>query len=256
MRSWCIAFAAFLLGTVSIAAHAQSEELVVFAAASLTDALNEIGRAYTAKTHMPVKYSFAASNLLARQIESGAPAQVFFSADTDWMDYLESRNLIQRSSRRDVVANRLVLIAPSTSAVALHIGPNFPLLAALDGGRLATGDPDSVPIGKYARTALISLGVWDDVAGRLVRADNVRTALNFVSRGEVPLGIVYETDARIDRGVRIVDVFPATTHAPITYPAAAVKGAERAADPFLHFLKSATAQRLFQKFGFLPVPTE
>jgi molybdate transport system substrate-binding protein len=144
------------------------------------------------------------------------------------------------------------LIAPTTNAVALQIGPNFPLLEALDGGRLATGDPDSVPVGKYARAALISLGVWDDVAERLVRADNVRTALNFVSRGEAPLGIVYETDARIDRGVRIVDAFPAATHAPITYPAAAVKGGEQSADPFLQFLTSATAQRLFRKFGFLP----
>lgn len=255
MKAWYVGFSALVLCMLSAGASAQPKELIVFAAASLTDALDEIGTIYTAQTHTPVKYSFAASSLLARQIESGAPAQVFFSADADWMDYLESRDLIARSSRRNIVTNRLVLVAPTTSMVALTIGPHFPLLQALDGGRLATGDPDSVPIGRYARAALISLGVWDDVTDRLVRADNVRTALNFVSRGEAPLGIVYETDARIDQHVRIVDVFPTASHAPIVYPVAAVHGAENAAEPFIRFLQGGAAQEVLKRFGFRSIPT-
>lgn len=232
------------------AAHAQSRDVIVFAAASLTDVLNEIGSAYTAETHVPVKFSFAASSTLARQIESGAPAQIFFSADVEWMDFLESKDLIERSTRRNVVGNRLVLIAPSESKVALRIGPHMPLVKALDGGRLATGDPDSVPVGQYAQAALLNLGLWNEVSTRLVRAENVRSALAFVARGEAPLGIVYETDARIEKHVRIVDVFPQATHPAIVYPAAAVKGADAMSRAFLSFLEGERAQLLFKKYGF------
>ena len=156
-----------------------------------------------------MEFSFAATSVLARQIENGAHADVFFSADQEWMDYLDQRGLVQKATRRNLLGNRLALVAPASSTVQLQIKAGFPLLAALNGGRLATGDPDSVPVGRYARSALTSLGVWNDVADHLVRADNVRTALAFVARGEVPLGIVYETDARIDKQVRIVDLFPA-----------------------------------------------
>src|ERR1700722_10586337 len=184
------------------AGHAQAADkpsIVVFAAASLTNVLQDLGDAFTKQTSIPVKFSFAASSALARQIESGAPADVFFSADLDWMDYLQKRNLIQSASRRDVVGNRPVLIAPRDSAIELKIKPHFPLATALGSKRLATGDPDAVPVGRYAREALTNLGVWDEVADRIVRADSVRSALAFVDRGEAPLGIVYETDAMIDK---------------------------------------------------------
>jgi molybdate transport system substrate-binding protein len=179
---------------------------------------------------------------------------VFFSADTEWMDYLQTRNLIDTSTRRDVVGNRLVLIAPAASKAEVKIGPRFPLAKTLAGGRLSTGDPDTVPVGRYAKSALTSLGVWNDVAGRIVRADNVRSAMAFVARGEAPLGIVYETDAFIDKKVRIVDVFPASSHTPINYPAAVVAKARAGAARFVAYLESAPAREAFKKYGFQPPP--
>ena len=168
------------------------------------------------------------------------------------MDYLQARNLIDKSSRRNLVGNRLVLIAPADSKLELKIAPGFKLAGALGGGRLATGDPDTVPVGRYARSALMSLGVWDEVADRLVRADNVRSAMTFVARGEVPLGIVYTTDALIDKKVRIVDTFPANTHAPITYPAAAIAAAQRRMRPGIsRFCAAPRPLPSWKKFGFL-----
>ncbi len=234
-------------------AAADRGHIIVFAASSLTDAMQELGADFGKSTGIDVKLSFAASSALARQIENGAPADVFFSADVDWMDYLESRKLIQPESRHDLLGNRLVLIAPAESSVRLKIAPHFALSQALGGGRLATGDPDSVPVGRYARAALTALGVWDSVADRLVRADNVRAALTFVDRGEVPLGIVYATDAAIDKGVRIVDTFPADTHAPITYPIAITIGAKSDAAKFTAYLSAPAASAVFVKYGFLPV---
>ena len=189
--------------------------------------LGELSTTWEKSSGVPVKLSFASSSVLARQIEAGGRADVFISADQEWMDYLQARNLIEKPSRRNLVGNRLVLIAPADSKLELKIAPGFKLAAALGGGRLSTGDPDTVPVGRYARSALMSLGVWDEVADRLVRADNVRSAMTFVARGEVPLGIVYTTDALIDKNVRIVDTFPANSHAPITYPAAAIGGRTR-----------------------------
>jgi molybdate transport system substrate-binding protein len=241
-----------LLFCFTCAVHAESKDVVIFAASSLTEVLNEVGEAYTKQSHIPVKFSFAASSALARQIESGAPAQVFFSADIEWMDYLQSRKLIERNTRQNIVGNRLVLIAPANSTVQLTIGPHMPILQALRQGRLATGDPDSVPVGKYARSALMNLGVWSDVANRLVRADNVRTALTFVARGEAPLGIVYATDARAEKRVRVVDSFPEASHSPIRYPAALVTGAGADARAFLTFLEQERARALFAKYGFDP----
>jgi len=236
------------------AVEADRGHIVVFAASSLTDALQELGADFDKSTGIEVKLSFAASSALARQIESGAPADVFFSADVDWMDYLQSRKLIQAESRHDILGNRLVLIAPAESGVKLKIAPHFALLQALGpGGRLATGDPDSVPVGRYARAALTALGVWDSVANRLVRAENVRAALVFVDRGEAPLGIVYKTDALIDKGVRIVDTFPAETHAPITYPIALTIGGKSDAAKFTAYLSAPAAEAVFVKYGFVPL---
>ena len=245
---------AIVLSAPAHAADAQKPELLVFAAASLTNVLNDIGTEYTKQTRQPVKFSYAASSALAKQIEAGARADAFVSADLEWMDYLDARNLIDRATRRNVVGNRLVLIAPLDSKIELKIAPGFPLAATLGSSRLATGDPDSVPVGRYARTALTSLHVWNDVADKLVRADNVRSALAFVARGETPLGIVYETDAKVDKNVRIVDFFPADTHPPITYPGAVIKTAKPGATAFLEFLFSPSAQSAFKKYGFQSLP--
>jgi molybdate transport system substrate-binding protein len=199
-----------LFSLPSWAAQSDKPTLVVFAAASLTNALQEVGDDFTKSSSIPVKFSFAASSALAHQIENGAPADVFFSADIEWMDYLQSRKQIQISTRHDVLANHLVLVAPADSKITLKIAPHFPLATILGADRLTTGDPDSVPVGRYAREALTQLGVWNDVEKRLVRADSVRSALAFVDRGEAALGIVYATDAEIDKQVRVVDVFPTT----------------------------------------------
>jgi molybdate transport system substrate-binding protein len=236
------------------AENAKKPALLVFAAASLTDVLSEISPAFEQASGVPLKLSFAASAGLARQIESGAKADVFISADQEWMDYLQSRNLIDRTSRRNLVGNRLVLIAPADSKLELKIAPGFKLVEALGNGRLATGDPDTVPAGRYARSALTSLGVWDELADRLVRADNVRSAMLFVSRGEVPLGIVYASDAAVDPNVRVIDLFPTATHAPITYPAAAVRGARSEAAALIAYLAGVETRAAWQKFGFVELP--
>lgn len=236
------------------AADAPNQDILVFAAASLTNVLDEIGAAYTQQTKQPVKFSYAASSALARQLEAGARADVFFSADLEWMDYVQARGLIDRTSRRNVLGNRLALVAPADSKIELRIAPGFALAVALGNGRLATGDPESVPVGKYARSALTSLGIWNDVADRLVRADSVRSALAFIARGETPLGIVYETDAKVERRVRIVDFFPADSHPPIVYPVALTASARPAARQFIDFLQSAPAQEAFKKYGFQDPP--
>ena len=254
--SWFLLAAVPLLGHAAAAPserRADDLPIVVFAAASLTNALQELGDEFGKSPGSAVKFSFAASSALARQIESGAPADLFFSADLEWMDYLQTRKLIQPGSRHDVLGNRLVLIAPAGSTIALKVKPHFLLADALGSGRLATGDPDSVPVGRYAQAALTALGVWASVEKRLVRADNVRAALAFVDRGEVPLGIVYKTDALVDRGVRIVDIFPADTHPPITYPLALTTDARADARRFADFLRTPTADAVFVKYGFIPM---
>jgi molybdate transport system substrate-binding protein len=169
------------------------------------------------------------------------------------MDYLETHGLLRPDSRHDVIGNRLVLIAPASSPIKLTIAAHFPLAQALGKGRLATGDPDSVPVGRYARAALTALGVWNEVAERLVRADNVRAALAFVASGEAPLGIVYETDALVEKNVRTVDVFPANTHPPITYPIALTKAAGSNAARFVGYVRGPTGDAVFKQFGFTPL---
>jgi molybdate transport system substrate-binding protein len=232
---------------------ADTPPVVVFGAASLTNALQDLGDGFTRETGIPIKFSFAASSALARQIESGAPADVFFSADVDWMDYLQTHDLIQKGTRHDVLGNRLVLIAPAASLLQLRIAAHFKLAEALGKGRLATGDPDSVPVGRYAEAALKFLGVWDTLAYRLVRADNVRSALAFVDRGEAPLGIVYETDALVDKNVRVVDVFPDDSHAPIVYPVALTISAKPAAARFVEYLRGPAGDLVFKSYGFVPL---
>jgi len=243
--------AAALLTLPAAAADRQKPELLVFAASSLTNVLGELSTAWSATSGIPVKLSFASSSVLARQVEARSRADVFISADQEWMDYLQARDLIQGPTRRNLVGNRLVLIAPADSKLELRIGPGFPLASALGRSRLSTGDPDTVPAGRYARSALFSLGLWDTLQDRLVRTENVRSALMYVARGETPLGIVYTTDAVAEPRVRIVDTFPPNTHAPITYPAAATRGAREEARGYLEFLASAAARDTWARFGFL-----
>jgi molybdate transport system substrate-binding protein len=229
--------------------------LLVYGAASLTDALGDAARVFSERTGVDVKTSFASSSVLAKQIEAGAPAGVFVSADPEWMDYIAQRGLIKAGSRHDLLGNRLVLIAPADSQVALRLRPGADLAAALGaGGRLATGDPDAVPAGRYARAALTKLGLWSQVGRRLVRAENVRAALEYVARGEAPLGIVYRTDALADQRVRIVDTFPANSHPPIIYPVAVTAHAGPAAAQFAAFLESPAALQIFARYGFEPLP--
>lgn len=254
-------FAALLLAcmtlalpTVATAAQATASargELLVLAAASLTDVLQTAGAAYTRATGQAVKFSFAGSSALARQIEAGAAADLFISADLDWMDYVEARRLLRPGTRCDLLGNRLVLIAPAASRLQLTPAPGFPLRSALGSGRLALADPESVPAGRYGRAALQQLGAWDSVRAQLVLADSVRTALGFVSRGEAPLGIVYETDALADRRVRVLGRFPEGSHPAIVYPAALLAAARPGSADFLAFLRSPAAQPIFRQAGFL-----
>ena len=234
-----------------IAARGQDAKLVIFAAASLKDALDEVNAAYQREKGQETAASYAASSTLAKQIEAAAPADVFISADLDWMDYLAKKNLIKPETRANLLGNRLVLIAPVNSAAKLGIAPNFPLAQALGNGRLAIAEPNGVPAGRYGKAALESLGVWSSVADRLAPAENVRATLALVSRGEAPLGIVYQTDAASDKAVKIVGTFPQDTHAPIIYPIAVVTSStNRGAPAYLTFLKSPVARPIFEKQGF------
>jgi molybdate transport system substrate-binding protein len=248
----CWIACACLVAFQSFAADSQ-KGITVFAAASLTNVLQDLGDAFTKDTSIPVRFSFAASSTLARQIENGSRADMFFSADLEWMDYLQARNLIQPATRHDVLGNTLVLIAPLDTTITLKIEPHFALAAAVGKSRLATGDPDSVPVGRYAHEALANLGVWDEIAPRLVRADSVRSALAFVDRGEAALGIVYATDALIDKNVRVLDVFPENSHMPIIYPAALAVGSNAAAAKFLAYVRGPAGDLAFQRYGFTPL---
>jgi molybdate transport system substrate-binding protein len=249
---WRVVFAGLLAAaSASATTPAIAAEVTVFAAASLKEAMDEQGRTFGAATDNRVIVSYGASNALARQIEAGAPADLFISADLDWMNYLDERKLIAPGTRVDLLRNALVLIAPAASTSTLKIGPDFGLAAALGNERLAMANPDSVPAGKYAKAALEKLGVWTSVSNRIARAETVRAALVLVSRGEAPFGIVYRTDALADKGVRIVDTFPPDTYPPIVYPAAiVVAGTSPAARPFLSYLRSLPARAVFDKYGF------
>ncbi|WP_448243281.1 molybdate ABC transporter substrate-binding protein [Pseudoxanthomonas mexicana] len=248
-------FSALLLIAVSLAstaARAQDDAgLTVFAAASLKEALDEAAAAYRKQTGVPVRVSYAASSALARQIEQGAPADVFFSADLEWMDYLQQRNRLDVATRRSLLGNRLVLIAPRASKAQVDLRRPATLLAALGDGRLAVGQTRTVPAGKYAKASLESLSLWNGVRPRLAESESVRAALMLVARGETPLGIVYASDAKAEPGVRVVATFPEDSHPPIVYPVAALRGARAAqAARFLQWLASPAADALFTKRGF------
>jgi molybdate transport system substrate-binding protein len=245
--AWLIAFCLPLT-----APAADPDSVTVFAAASTTNALNDIGKMFAEKGMGKIVPSYASSSTLAKQIENGAPANVFISADEPWMNYLEERKLIEPGSRFDLLGNKLALIAPADSAIhSVEIGPGFDLSKLLGDGKLVTGDPDHVPVGKYAKAALEKFGVWSSIEGKLARAADVRGALALVERGEASLGIVYSTDAAIAPKVKVIGVFPADTHPKIVYPTALVAGkATRAAKSFIEFLKTPVAKAVFEKYGF------
>src|SRR6185312_10958042 len=248
MRKWLRVAA--VLGVLLFAGAARAETLTVFAAASLKGALDANVNAYQAKNGDRIVVSYAASSALAKQIEAGAPADLFISADLDWMDYIDQRKRVRSGTRINLLGNAIVLVAPTGSA-KVAIAPGFPLAKLLGDGRLAMADPASVPAGKYGKAALETLGVWSSVAGRVAPAENVRAALLLVSRREAPYGIVYATDAAADSGVEVAGTFPADTHPPIIYPAAIVAASHNlAAAPYLAFLASPVARPLFEKQGF------
>jgi len=228
-----------------------AEQLTVFAAASLKTALDQVSTAWTAETENKAVISYAASSALAKQIEQGAPADVFFSADLDWMDYLGQKALIDQPSITRLLGNEIVLIAPADSTATAEIAPGFDLAGLLGDGRLAIGDVRSVPAGKYGKAALESFGVWASVEGKLAQAENVRAALKLVATGEAPLGIVYLTDAQADSSVKVLGVFPASSHPPIIYPVARVAGSNKeTAAEFIAFLTSPAAKAIFKAQGF------
>lgn len=225
---------------------------VIFAAASLTGVLQEVGDLYAAEGHPKPLFSFAASSALAKQLEQGAQADIFISADEVWMDYAAEKSLIDPATRTTLLSNELVLVAPVGAPITLEIASGLDLAGALKGGKLALADPESVPAGKYAREALMHFGAWDAVESSVARADNVRAALRFVETGDAAAGIVYATDAAAAGDtVQVVGVFPAGSHTPVTYPAALLAGKTGGpGDAFLTFLGSEPAQKAFQDAGF------
>lgn len=245
--------AALVTGLIALGPFqaAQAQDVVVFAAASLTNALDEAASLFEQQDGAHPNISYAASSALAKQIESGAPADIFISADLDWMDYLEERHLIKPATRHNLLGNQLVLIAPADSDLKVEIKPGLDLASLLKGGHLAMADTDSVPAGKYGKAALEKLGVWNSVRAAVAPAESVRAALLFVSRREAPLGIVYATDAKADPRVKIVGVFPEDTHPPIIYPAALTANSKSpSAARLLEFLGSPAAKPIFEKQGF------
>jgi molybdate transport system substrate-binding protein len=230
---------------------AQDKSLTVFAAASMKNALDDIDAAYTAKTGVKITVSYAASSTLAKQIEQGAPADVFISADTDWMDYAVSRKTINAPTRVNLLGNSIVLIAPKDSKIDdVKIVPGFDLAKLAGDGRIATGDVKAVPVGKYAKAALEKLGAWQAAQPKFAMADSVRAALTLVARGEATLGIVYATDAKVEPGVKVVGTFPPDSHPAIVYPVAATTTARPETADYLAFLRSSAAKAIFEKYGF------
>ncbi len=231
-------------------ARAQSGDVLVFAAASLKNALDAINAQWLKETGKRATISYAASSALAKQLEQGAPAQMFIPADLDWMDYAERKGLIEPETRSNLLGNRIVLIAPGDKANAIAIAPGFDLAKLVGDGRLAMANVESVPAGRYGKAALEKLGLWAGVSGKLAQAENVRAALLLVSRGEAPAGIVYQTDAASDKGVAIVGTFPEDTHPPIVYPIALTIQAGPDASAFLGYIRSGRSKPLFEAQGF------
>lgn len=260
-RKWLgriLGFAAAVLSASVLpqaAARAQDGDVVVFAAASLKNALDAVNALWQKDTGKKARISYAASSALAKQIEGGAPAQVFISADLDWMDYVARKNLIKPDTRSNLLGNRIVLIAPKDKATPVEIKAGFDLAGILGGGRLAMANVVSVPAGKYGKAALEKLGAWGAVSSKVAQAENVRAALLLVSRGEAPAGIVYQTDAAADPSVKIIGAFPENTHPPIMYPVALTTEANNPdAAALLAYIKSAKAKLLFEAQGFTVLP--
>ncbi len=240
-----------LFGSAASPAVAQDKSLTVFAAASMKNALDDIDAAYTAKTGVKIAASYGASPALAKQIEQGAPADIFASADTDWMDYAIGKKNINEPTRVNLLGNSIVLIAPKDSKIDnVLIGPGFDLAKLVGDGKIATADVKSVPVGKYAKASLEKLGAWTAAEPKFAMTENVRAALALVARGEAVLGIVYSTDAKVEPGVKIVGTFPADSHPPIIYPVAATTTAKPEAAEYLAFLRSSSAKAIFEKYGF------
>jgi len=233
------------------AAHCQDKTITVFAAASLKNALDDVDTAFTKQTGVKVVTSYDASSTLMKQIEGGAPADAFLSADLKWMDYGVEKKVINESTRLNLLGNVLVLIAAKDSKIDhVDIKPGFDLAKLAGDGRIATGDVKAVPVGLYARVALEKLGVWPSVEPKMAMTVNVRAALAYVARGEAPLGIVYATDAKVEPGVKVVGTFPADSHPPIIYPVAATTTAKPEAQNYLDYLHSSAAKAVLEKYGF------
>lgn len=246
-----IAVAFLSFAAAAMPASAQEKAITVFAAASMKNALDDIDAAYTARTGVKVTVSYAASSALAKQIEQGAPADVFISADTDWMDFAVSKKSINEATRVNLLGNTIVLIAPKDSRIDnVDIGAGFDIAKLAGDGRIATGDVKSVPAGKYAKAALEKLGAWQAAEAKFAMADSVRAALTLVARNEAALGIVYSTDAKVEPGVKIVGTFPADSHPAIIYSVAATMTAKPGTADYLAFLRSSAAKNILEKYGF------
>ena len=252
MAHFIACFAAVFATVISPSVSAQDSTVTVFAAASLKNAVDEISAAFTKNTGVKVVASYAASPTLIKQIEQGAPADVFASADIDWMDYGSDKKVIKDETRIDLLGNQLVLIAPNDSKLDnVIIGPDFNLARLVGYGRIATADVRAVPVGKYAKAALEKLGSWNAVASKFAMTENVRAALMLVARGGAPLGIVYATDAKVEPRVKVIGIFPADPHPAIVYAVAATVTAKPEADTYLSYLRSAAAKALFEHYGFV-----
>ena len=250
LAGFCTAFA-ILCGSAHWPALAQDKTLIVFAAASMKNALDDIDAAFTAKSGVKIVASYAASPALAKQIEQGAPADIFLSADTDWMDFAAASKTINEPTRVNLLGNSIVVIAPKDSKIDnVAIGQGFDLSKLAGDGRIVTGDVKAVPVGKYAKAALEKLGAWTAAEPKFAMTENVRAALMLVARGEAVLGIVYSTDAKVEPGVKIVGTFPADSHPAIIYPVAATSTAKAEAADYLAFLRSSAAKLIFEKYGF------
>lgn len=225
-----------------------NDAVTVYAAASLTNVINDLNAIYEKKQKTEVKTSYAGSSTLAKQIEAGAPADIFISADMQWMDYLQNKQMVAATDRVNLLGNRLVLIRPKDQPLKIKIEKTFDISTVLQ-GKLCTGDTKSVPVGKYAKQALTSIGWWDEVRPRLVETEDVRAALNFVARGECQLGIVYATDAAISKNVLVAGVFPENSHSAIIYPVGLIKKNAESMK-YYKFIQSPEAKTVFKKYGF------
>lgn len=245
-----VGFLAVLAGAPQLLAA--QEHITVFAAASLKNALDDTNAAFTKATGVKVTVSYAASSALAKQIEQGAPADIFISADLQWMDYVGERKLIKPDTRVNLLGNKLVLIAPADSKIAnVTIGQGFDIAKLAGSGRIAVADVSAVPAGRYAKTALEKFGAWAAAEPKLAQAENVRATLAFVARDETPVGIVYETDAKVEPKVKVIGTFPDSSYPPVIYPVAATATTtKQSASQYLLFLRSSAAKAIFEKYGF------